>query len=918
MAVQGSIGGAGTVLTFTNPTSINCTMPEGQYPNGQITFDNIVDGGAYWKNNGGYQRSINLYLCDSAGNNRVFLFTVTLTPNGSNTTVRSANISGATGLMGKALYIVATGDTEVVQLRRATSITINTAYGTHTIATTGMAHGDFTISNLTPLTGETVTVTVTPWAGYTAGTPTSSPAVTMTSAGTNKWTFVMPNADITLSFPEGKISYNLTKSVSPSGGGTLTLDRNTATVGDTVTITATPATGYRLKTLSTSPSRTITNNKFTMPAQAVTVSAVFEKIEYTVSKGSNPNGGGTVTTNKANAYYGDTITVSQTPATGYFFDGWETSPANLIANGANSFSMPAQNVSITAKYLLRSTASVNKSEVTDGDTIKLTIIPNKASYKHKYKLSFGSGMETSLTLVNAGTTVVNITLPSGNNSWSKNLTNAESKAGTLLVETYNGDTKIGEYTITGLTYKVPESLVPSLGEITTSIERTINNVTYANVGNVYVQGKCGVRIQVTGYGVNNSTVSKIEVSLSSYSGNAYNKTINSNAVNYVTGLLSIAGIITITAKVTDSRGRTATRTTTIDVKAYTAPQGTLSVWRVDALGNTDYLGQYAKYKLTGSQCNVGNNALTKSITALGITRTVSADEDTIFNGDMKTFDRLTEYTITLTLTDSFGTTTTINTKLATAQFMLFFGANGDRMALMKATNNSLSKNGKNGVIELSGDAQVYMGTDMLEDYIRKTYQLGGTTIISSAVNLNTLISVGVYLIQSSEVAAACTNIPVGNAGKLKVENVTKYHLTANAPWSYFVQEYETILGDIFIRSMISDVNGTISFGAWKRITNTTNIDYTTASNTNSTIWTGGTISLRKCNGIVQIKFDSVVLAATTQRTAFASIPAGYRPPTQSYFRDNTNILIVIDTDGTIKTEASAQRTTCGNGTYLAG
>ena len=413
MAVQGNIGGAGSVLTFTNPTSINCQMPDNYYPDGTITFDNIADGNAYWKNNGGYQRSIDLYLCDSAGNNRVFLFTVTLQPNGSNTTIKSANISGATGLAGKALYIVSTGDTEVVQLRRYTTITVNTAIAQRNISSTGMAHGSFSVSNMTPAPGDTVTINVTPWAGYQAGTPYTSPAVTMTSAGTNKWTFVMPDSDITLYFPESKISYSLTKSVSPSGGGTLTLNRNTATVDDEVTITATPAAGYRLKTngLSTSPARTITNNKFTMPASNVTVYAVFEKISYNVSKSVNPSGAGTVTTNKTTAQLGDTVTVSQTPAAGYYFNGWTTTPTGLIASGASSFTMPAQAVSIVAKYLKRSTASTSKNKVTDGDVLTLTIFPDKSTYSHKYKLSFGTNMETALTDVAAGVTSVTISIP---------------------------------------------------------------------------------------------------------------------------------------------------------------------------------------------------------------------------------------------------------------------------------------------------------------------------------------------------------------------------------------------------------------------------------------------------------------------------------------------------------------------------
>lgn len=711
MAVQGSIGYAGSVLTFTNPLSINCTMPEGQYPNGQITFDNIMDGGAYWKNNGGYNRSIDLYLCDSAGNNRVFLFTVSLTPNQSKTTINSATISGATGLMGKALYLVATGDTEVVQLRRATSITINTAYGTHTIASAGMAHGEVSISNWTPLTGETVTITVAPWAGYTAGTPTASPAVTMTSAGTNKWTFVMPNSDITLTFPESKISYALSKSISPSGGGTLTLNKSTATVGDEVTITATPAVGYYLKSLSTSPARTISNNKFTMPASNVTVTAVFEKIDYTITKAANPSGAGTVTTSKDTANYGDTVTVSQTPASGYYFNGWETTPANLISNG--QFTMPAQNVSITARYLKWSTANVDKKSVTDGDTVKLTIVPDKTTYSHKYKLSFGTGMETPLTTVNAGTTSVNITIPSGNNSWAKQLPNAKTKSGTLIVETYNGNTKIGTHTITGFTYTVPATALPTMTAITASIVRTINNIPYANVGNYYVQGHCGVQIQTTAAGALNSTISQIEVSLQGYSGDAYNKTISGDTVNYTTGLLTIAGTIRITAKATDSRGNTVTVTKDIYVTPYSAPYGTLSARRVDENGADDTLGVYAKYTKTSGYTAVGTNSLTITLRAQNNEGTITANEGNLLPTNRLTFDRLTEYTIEMTLTDSFETTT-ITAKLPTAQFMLFFGADGTRMALMKAVNSSLSKNGKQGVIELSEDAQIYVGTKRIE------------------------------------------------------------------------------------------------------------------------------------------------------------------------------------------------------------
>ena len=737
---------------FKTPQALGIQMETGEYPSGKLVLSDLIAGGPCWRNqNYGTALAVWLYLCDSAGNNKVRIGTWTIAANTSNYT-KEFTVTGAEGLAGKALYLVMedTGydwDTrDYTVLRYRTAVSVQTAYNNFSIYGIGGQGGNWTANKYTAAPGETITITETPEAGYSAAAPTSSPTLTMTGAGTNKWSFTMPSHDVEITPHFNKINYTISKNVTPSGGGTLTLNRNTATVGDEITITATPATGYRLKTngLSTSPARTINNNKFTMPASDVTVTAQFEKIDYSISKNTNPSGAGTVTTNKTTANYGDTINVSQTPASGYYFDGWETSPAGLIANGASSFTMPNGNVSITAKYLKYSTANVNKKSVTDGDQIKLTIVPDKQSYSHKYKLSFGTGMETSLTTLAAGTTVAYITLPSGNSSWAKQLPNAKTKSGTLIVETYNGSTKIGTYTITGFTYNVPESALPTMTAITASIVRTINGVTYADIGEYYVQGKCGVRIRTTATGALESTISKIEVSLGGYTGSAYNKTINSNSVDYTTGLLTIAGVIRITAKATDSRGNTVTVTEDITVTAYNPPYGTLSVKRVDALGNDDTLGQYAKYEKTSGFSNIGENALTVTIKAQNVTEVVTDAEGMILPHNTLTFDRLTEYTVQMILQDGFETVT-VSAKLPTAQFMLFFGADGTRMALMKAVNNSLGKNGKNGVIELSGDAQVYIGMKMLEEYISQDFAIPS---LSAGADLNNLDK-GVYYVRNN-------------------------------------------------------------------------------------------------------------------------------------------------------------------------
>lgn len=74
-------------------------------------------------------------------------------------------------------------------------------------------------------------------------------------------------------------TYKITTAATTNG--TVTVDQTSAKKGDTVTITATPDTGYSLKSLTAADSSgkniSITDSKFQMPASDVTINAVFEK-----------------------------------------------------------------------------------------------------------------------------------------------------------------------------------------------------------------------------------------------------------------------------------------------------------------------------------------------------------------------------------------------------------------------------------------------------------------------------------------------------------------------------------------------------------------------------------------------------------------------------------------------------------------
>ena len=564
-------------------------------------------------------------------------------------------------------------------------------------------------------------------------------------------------SSFTITF-ETEYNDTYTITLSAQTGGSVTASKTSAQPGTTITLYPVADTGYEHTGYTTSPSTTITNNKFTMPSSNVSITAKFGLRAYTITKKASPADGGTVSAKISGSEVttgkmGQTVAVSQTANTGYLFDSWTSSPANLISNG--SFTMPAKNVTITAKYLKRSTATVNRTNLTGGGTVTLTISPDKSTYTHTYRLNFGTGMRTSWVTVPAGTTSVTISVP---DSWSESIQNDTSKTGgTLTVRTYKSSTiesgnLIGSYEIEGFTYNVPSSAVPTISNISKSIQRTIGGTTYANVGDYYVQAHCGVDVSAAAAGQLGATITGMSISILGYSGSSYNATAATGSISLTSGLLTMPGSTTIAISATDTRGRTTTVLETITVTAYTAPEGSLSVERVDALGDPDDLGQYAAYAITKQYTQVGTNALSAvTLTSQGTTATASNDTGDLLpgTGNRQTFSDQLEYQITLTLTDAFETTT-VTVKLPSAKFIIHTDAGGDRIAFMKAATKTPPA-GKSSTVEFSADSQIYIGDDPLEKYfgkmtvhsdtaslISRTWQIGSLliTIIKKLVNVS--------------------------------------------------------------------------------------------------------------------------------------------------------------------------------------
>lgn len=233
-----------------------------------------------------------------------------------------------------------------------------------------------------------------------------------------------------------------------------------------------------------------------------------------------------------------------------------------------------------------------------------------------------------------------------------------------------------------------------------------------------MQSKCGVRIQASASGQQSATISSMSLTISGYSGSSYTKTVSSGSMDFTSGLLTISGTTTITVTATDSRGRTTSLSTQITVTPYARPSGSLEVWRVNNAGTKDDMGTYGKYSLKRNYTTVGSNSLTSSLSITGMSGSASnpATSGDLLPGSRKTFAETNEYTVNLTLTDSFETVT-IQVTLPSARFIIYVDSTGNKLGFMKVTNKTIPS-GKNRTVEFSADTQIYIGDQTLEDYIR--------------------------------------------------------------------------------------------------------------------------------------------------------------------------------------------------------
>lgn len=164
--------------------------------------------------------------------------------------------------------------------------------------------------------------------------------------------------NVTASYTPTPVTYTVT--VNTAENGTVTANPAEAAEGATVTLTVSPAEGYKLDTLAVKDAsdgdvELKEDYTFVMPASNVTVTATFvEQVAPTYDVNVDADiENGTVIANKQTAEKDEEVILTITPNEGYLLYGYEITASNgeaVTVNSDGSFTMPAANVTVKAIF----------------------------------------------------------------------------------------------------------------------------------------------------------------------------------------------------------------------------------------------------------------------------------------------------------------------------------------------------------------------------------------------------------------------------------------------------------------------------------------------------------------------------------------------------------------------------------------
>ena len=223
-----------------------------------------------------------------------------------------------------------------------------------------------------------------------------------------------------------------------------------------------------------------------------------------------------------------------------------------------------------------------------GSALKVEIDRKSASFTDKLYYKVGSKSEEQITTYGGGLTY-NWTPPV---SLATNAPNSTKLTVTLITKTYNGSTYVGRSECV-VELSIPTSVAPTLSVALS--DPTKVSTTYGG----YVQLRSKIKVELTAAGSYGSPIKSYSIKV----GNFYAATTSSGTTDY----LPSSGDVDVVCSVTDSRGRTTTKTQPVTVLPYSKPTiSAISAARCNQDGSANRAGAYGKVTFSAAITALSN------------------------------------------------------------------------------------------------------------------------------------------------------------------------------------------------------------------------------------------------------------------------------------------------------------------------
>ena len=360
-------------------------------------------------------------------------------------------------------------------------------------------------------------------------------------------------------------------------------------------IEGTSSTGSYTTTDSTPPTVSastsgVTANSCTLSASA---NVACNKWEYSLNNGSS-----WTTFSTTNGTSASTTISGLSPATTYSIIVRATRTSNSVTGTATT----------SASTLGFSTfATLNNTNTGSANVFTFYSYSSSFYFRVQYKLGNTVLATENIGTVTAGTTKSYTSTYAFPHSLLPNSTSATITA-TLYTYSNSGYTSLVGSDTKTFTLSVPSSIVPSISSVTLA---PYNTNSWINSKGYWVAGFTRADVTTSATAGSGASISSIVAT----------GDITGTGASFRSGVLS-SGTKSVTITVTDSRGRTATRTVTQVVQAYNSPTATIvsaqrgtyanGTWTADEDGNHIRVQATGAVSLSGNVCTlhciIGSNA----------------------------------------------------------------------------------------------------------------------------------------------------------------------------------------------------------------------------------------------------------------------------------------------------------------------